>query len=239
MKSVLFPISVSTEAFSSETVVGSLQAFKWKPQEVYFLVADELQLYNWIASDSASKIGPTLRRFYEGNRYTIERAKWVEKLKRQVGFLQTAHTVGCFGTTHFVDKEYVRIHRNICILFEMDDLFRRDIQQSALSFVASRGQVAPLSEKARRLSVAYALEEIAVNLRVRVSAGIEAECYQGKFLKSLVKLYYGLYDVNVWDLCSCKPSKVLFSFFSIANSNAGPRWVKVASTSDALKAHCY
>jgi hypothetical protein len=227
MRSFLLPISVDSTAFSSIDYAAAIDALPVTPNRALFLVADRLQIYNK-AADSTDRIGSLIARFAASQRYLIERRKWLARIRGRSTFLSTCQEVRVEGIAEFADAECFKVLRNVRILFELDQSFHHAVSETAELF-ASRTQ-GTKSEFGRRhaLSIAHTLEEIALNIRIRVHEGVSDEFYPGDYPLPLLKLYQGAYDASVFELAEITPKGVPFAFYSLGRGNGAPTWVRVS-----------
>lgn len=106
--------------------------------------------------------------------------------------------------------------------------FREDVTAAAREhFVRTQEHY---SEIQLRLSKFYIIEEIAINLRIRVRESICDEYYAFRNLKPLMDIYSGKYGINVFALSGTSERKISFSFFEFSNKPTG-FWSKLKNPS--------
>ena len=207
----LFPISVDNDQFTTANIIDAVSSFINDFDEVIFLIADRLQLYNKAEDigDSAT-FAQLIRRIGSRMQYVRERTHWLARMRPLISGGQKVRWK-IISIDDVTDAAFFRAYRNVVIAFNTVPEFRNDVQECALAHVAKQPRHDP--EQARRLAEAYILEEIAINLRVRVLDGVDAEFYYGKFLDPLVRLYQGRYDIDVALLAGTESRARSYRFF--------------------------
>jgi hypothetical protein len=210
----LFPISVDSAFFRTSTVIPALQAIGRKYKSVLFLVADSLQIYNklWSAAQR-SDLGIALEDFERLRQsYLTERMKWIARLCRQMhGPHPCDWTVR--SSYDYMDAAFWRIYQRLLVLRCMSDELRKDIGHSALEHTRRQKQL-KFSKESKRLSEAYILEELVLNIRVRVFERIDSEFYLGEYPKPLLQLYASRYGLGVGALAGRNTNDMEFRFFN-------------------------
>jgi hypothetical protein len=220
----LFPISASNVRFTSARTANCLASVTEHNDYITFLIADRLQMYNDAANkwphrdvDEIAKLNSPSKEFY------AQRRRWLEKLIRAIGI--GANRVETINMDDVCDAPCFSILRNINILYDINDEFRSDINDEVYSYLEKRKSYIDFQRSAR-LGVHYVLEEIAVNLRVRVSAEIENEYYIGEQLAVLPKLYSGSYNVKISDLTNYNTRDLKFRFFCWREDGTEASWIE-------------
>lgn len=210
----LFPISVANRQFSTDNVQKVLSKLPNRITHLTFLIADWLQLYNKVknCSDTES-LGKVIRDYNERNRELENRHRWLEKiLESSTNLLMASHEI--VGMEHYFDGLYANTFRNINILHSIDEKFSRDINKAALLFL-SKGNMRS-NKIAIKLSEQYILEEIALNIRIRVKENLDEEYYLGLYHVPMLRIYANCYSASVQDLLGkAIPHKTDFKFYSI------------------------
>jgi len=215
----LVPISVSTQRFTTRRIRGVLPTILDRNSSIYFLIADRLQMYNNAAKFTE---GANLNEIVNWNsfppQYYQQREKWLRKVCK---FCRSKNNYFHFVNMDDVcDNHAFVILRNINILYDINSSFRHDVLNQAYIELNKRKSYADF-EMSSRLSVHYLLEEIAVNVRIRVIEGIENEYYMGDQLMILPKLYAGLYGIKIFDLAGVANEGKSFNFFYWAEDDDG------------------
>jgi len=211
---VLFPISIANRTFSTENVRQGLANLPPYVSKVTFLVADWLQLYNKVNNCSqTATLGSIIRDYNKRNKDLEYRHKWLEKLLESSHNL-TIPSYEIFGMEHYFDAAYANVFRNINILKSVDKRFSRDITNAANLFFSTGNKVK--NDVALKLSEQYILEEIALNIRIRVIENIHEEYYFGSYPLPMIKIYTNSYLANAKELTGNDVlTNTPFKFFSI------------------------
>ncbi len=96
------------------------------------------------------------------------------------------------GVEDLLDKRTYFSLRSVWLLYRVDSKFAEDINIIADKFVLKRGWNTT-GKLAMEMSIAYLIEEVALNLRIRVGDAIDDEYYLGETLNVLPRLYRGEY----------------------------------------------
>lgn len=230
----LFPISLSNQRFSTALVVPAIDSLVDKYDEVLFLIADRLQVYNRAIGFSDNL---HTRSKFEGFRKMVrltgtfeERRRWLDKVKIQLGERAIAIKWRIESIDAIADAKAFEILRNIDILFGVDRKFRLDVQESANDFALRHPE--HLRSVASLLSTRYILEELALSIRMRVQRRYTDEYYIGSTLLPALRLYSGKYVATPWELAGLQPTKADFRFFELIQQDlAPPYWAQVLSNS--------
>jgi len=203
--------------------LSALSTLRDKYDEIVFLIADDLQLYNKASVlQGESSLGATIREFNSKNVYFIEKRRWLLKLRQQLP-ADVRNAVWTFtNISKTTDRTFYAIMRNVSILYELSSEFRRDVDEAAHSY-CSRTKI-HFSAPQLGLSVHYILEEIAINIRLRLFEGLYAEYYAFDLPKPLLKLYAGNYDVTVFSMAGLSPNNTTYEFYTFRNGRS-PTWV--------------
>lgn len=212
----LFPISVSNRMFSTGNIRNALLKLPDRVTEVTFLIADWLQLYNRANGCNESfGLGAVIRDYSERNKDLINRQRWL------TNFLETypdtiQASVKIVGMDHYFDASYANAFRNVNILNSVDDDFKKDVKEAAQRFLSSSNK--KKNKIALSLSEQYILEEIALNVRIRVKEIVEEEYYLGRYHLPMLKVYNNCYSANPHDLLGGEIQKNLdYRFYSLNN----------------------
>jgi hypothetical protein len=219
---ILFPISVDSKRFSSTDTQAALNAIPLECEEIIFLVADGLQLYNKATLVSSQNLNNILNNFKIGNQYYTEREKWIKGLKPKILSPLSASTWTITSFSELTDNVFHSIYRNCLIAYFALDNFRNDIIETA-KLHRSKYLDFP-SDYDTNLSIGYIIEEIALNLRLRVISNIRHEYYMGILPEPLLKLYNDKYDVSIYSICGINKSEEDFFFYQ---KKIGQSWERV------------
>jgi len=224
-RKALFPISVDNPGFGTEFTVGALSAIKETYDEIVFFVADELQVYNKVSrAKNGEELTHALALFAEKNVYFAERKQWLGKLKTSLPKNVRAATWTFAHISTFIDRRFYNILRNVTIAFETIPLFQNDIKTAAEQYcIRTKGEFSAIE---KRLSELYIIEEIAVNIRMRVVEQIEAEYYPFKYPKPLRRIYTGDYGISVFALAGMPERNFEFIFYDFSSTPPRPAWNK-------------
>lgn len=210
----LLPISVSNRIFSSDNIRNALLKLPDRVTEITFLIADWLQLYNRANNCNESVgLGAVIRDYTERNNDFINRQRWISNFLETYPETMRA-SVKIVGMDHFFDAAYANTFRNINILNSVDSEFRNDVKDAAQRFLSSSNK--KKGKISQSLSEQYILEEIALNIRIRVKELIEEEYYLGKYHLPMLKIYKNCYTASPHDLLGGEILKTLdYKFFSL------------------------
>jgi hypothetical protein len=211
----LFPISVDSKHFGTEETINALNNISIPYSEIVFLVADGLQLYNKAAQSSTndSSLNTIISNFKLNNNYYVERERWLQSVKSKTNNLVSNAYWNITNIFLISDNVFHDIYRNIFVSYLSLGNFRNDVIHAAKKH---RKRISKqFSEYDLELSIAYIIEEIAVNLRLRVVEKIEAEYYIGSLLEPLVNLYFGKYDIDVFTLAGVSKYEMEFKFYYV------------------------
>ncbi len=223
--SALFPISVSNRLFSTANIKRALGLMPTTITDVTFLIADWLQLYNRaINCNETLGLGEVIRDYRERNNDLMNRQRWISNFLDSYPDVLDAK-IKIVGMEHYFDASYANVFRNINILYSVDEHFKNDIRSAANVYLCKRknlGKTIALS-----LSEQYILEEIALNIRIRVKEMIEEEYYLGKYHFPMLKVYKNCYSATPEDLLGGEISHGMsYKFFSLSDPNA-ESWISV------------
>jgi hypothetical protein len=221
----LVPISVGSDLFRTNIFLQALRPLLSRHSCFIFLVADEIQIYNKISRiNSAAEFVKTLNSFRSKNQYIEERQVWIDRVFS--GLKQEDYKVpewSVFGIDNFIDKEFYHVYKSVLLMYESVSAFKYDIIEAARLHVEKYNNIQD-HERQVNLAIYYLLEEIAVNIRLRVCEKIFYEYYIGENLLPLIKLYHGLYDLKVEELIGYFPSSKPFLFYHYINSPDSQQW---------------
>jgi len=220
----LFPISLDSTSFRTSVVVPALKPICKDYEEILFLIADSLQVYNKASAVGTLESLRTVLENFENlrNEYLSQRSKWLARL-RKMADPEGAVKWRVVSFYDFMDKEFWGVYRRVLLAFHTLDPLHRDIEQTAREHREKRQSLGK-PEMEQRLSEAYVLEEIALNIRVRVLESVESEFYLGEYLPPLLTLYRGSYDVDVFTMAGLSTREAQFRFFTLVEKNGKPSW---------------
>jgi tRNA-dependent cyclodipeptide synthase len=221
----LFAISLSNERFSTEFVVPAVDSLLDRYDEITFLIADKLQLYNsalrFYATLGHNADGQRVRPFDAESRLSStlnERKRWLNRVREHAGAKATHVKWNILSVEDISDSRAFAILRRVNILLGIDQHFRADIRGAALDYAARHQQ---FPETAALLSEKYIIEEIALSVRLRVISEIFDEYYIGTSLKPIVHIYQNKYLASPWELAGLEARPDMkFRFFD-ASATAG------------------
>lgn len=222
VRKALFPISVDSKRFTTSSVIPALQAFVPQFQQVIVLIADGLHLYNKAQNVSDGMgLSNAIQEFNVRGAYFEQRRKWIDQVCAKI---IVSHKIEwrVLNINAVTDEVFYPIYRNVVIAFNTIDPFRHDVQEAAKAHSLKRAALPSAQEV--RLSEAYILEEIAVNLRIRVVEDVEAEFYMGEYLGVLQDLYQGKYGIDVRMLSGIRDARPDFHFFRFVNTALRREW---------------
>lgn len=221
LRRALFPVSVDSSAFSTERVLEALDILPSYIDELTFLIADRLQLYNKVSAVEDSRGVPgAIISFAETSSYLEERRTWLSRILVR-SRPQIADAYRIIGVDDVSDRALHSIFRNVLVAFHSLPSFRADVELAAAAHVAKTRTVSP--ESAVGLAATYILEEIALNVRIHVGDAIQAEFYMGDYPVSLLGVYTGRYGISASTLANVDKADD-FAFFSIRQTDDGPVW---------------
>ena len=221
----LFPISVSNQRFSSERVSMLLPQILYRYDEIVFIVADHLQLYNKaMRSANESSLADVVREFGARQEHVRQRRRWLERLRRRLDPNHCGAQWTVWGVEDIADSTCFHIFRNVMVAYYATPALQKDVISAAMSFASNRQDIYPF-ELRKSLSMGYLLEELALSIRVKVLGKIWDEYYDGQHSQVMMKLYAGAYPVSVFDLAfkvECLDHR--FRFFQPENSVSCLSW---------------
>lgn len=227
-RKALFPVSPSNSRFSTKVSLAALGGIVEQYEELLFIFADQLQLYN-----KACEVSPensllnvieqfALRR----ESYLDERKKWLQSIRTQC---ERTHRIGkwmTYGVRDLTDESFFGIYRRVLIAFHTVADFRRDVTRAAEEH-CNRNYAPGSIEMEIRLSEAYILEEIALSVRIHVLEDVCAEYYIGQHLIPMLNVYAGVYGIDVFTLAGVSKRNDPFRFYEYPLDDSVPRWREV------------
>lgn len=227
MRSALFPLSVSNELFSSARYLDCLGAIPVEQiDSCTFLIADQLQIYNLSGTLPVSEVLTKST----ATSHRLERARWISRiidtLQHTDKWSQRPIEFSIISIEQILDAAFFRIYRGLRVLFSTSERFKKDVVTAARNHVLSLVQPR-FPETMVALSTDYIIEELAINVRVRVGNQLLFEFYPGEYHTPLINLYRGLYGVTHFDLCGRSASSEIYRFFSF--SDASGEWKDVSN----------
>jgi hypothetical protein len=225
-RKALIPISIDNPGFSTTLMISALSAIKEKYDEFVFLVADDLQLYNKVTEvRSGAELSQALKLFKEKHIYFEEKKRWLEKLRKQSrGDVQNIKWT-ITNISNFTDRIFYNIWRNLTVFYQTIPQFRDDVTEAARQHHIRLRET--FSDTQIRLSKFYIIEEIAINIRMRVCEGIGGEYYAFNSLKPLLKVYAGDYGISVFTLADLPEQIAEFAFYKFTNT-PDAHWTKIS-----------
>lgn len=223
MRAALFPISPGRERFSTESTLRALIAIPAHYDEIVFLLADRLQMYNLALKNYDTKPSSSVLESIESsNDFRVQRKNWLARITSQMQ--KTIPTTRWkFATVDDVaDADYIKICRRVIIAYFTCHLFRAAVDQSALQHVTNRFR--PNHTLACELSCAYILEEVALSIRQHVFSGIRDEFYIGTHMPLIIDLYAGRLGIKVSSLAGVAESECDYRFYSWSPLSGGGHW---------------
>jgi hypothetical protein len=209
----LFPISLDNPDFRTNTVLPAIRDILRNYSFILFLVANDLQLYN--KADEVTSIGllKTVFADFEKQRksYFDERYKWLMKVINSLGSEFPLKRYAIRSVADFTDRSFYEIYRKVLITFYMVPEFRIDVER----IVGSRIQGSNIESRAGKLSRAYILEEIALNIRIRLLENITGEFYIGTLPRPLINIHNGSYKIDAWTLAGLSGKKSEMHFYEL------------------------
>ncbi|WGH75655.1 hypothetical protein P8625_00390 [Tenacibaculum tangerinum] len=214
MNKAFFPISVDNKNYSSKNLSALIKIIlELDDCRPYFLIADNLQLYNKVKQTN-KELSFIVQNFKTKNQYFPERVKWINKVFKR-DFPQIDESVfkkwKIKNVSEITDHKFFNIYRSLLILFNVDDEFRNDLSEAAENHTIYES--IDSTELQIRLNRLYVLEEIAINLRMRVFNKLYSEYYLGQLPSVLTKIYYEKYSLNIKDLTGKNLSGLDFKFY--------------------------
>jgi hypothetical protein len=219
-----FGISVDSSAFRSAVMSQALSSGLRDYEQITFFVADRINVYNDVAKIAHDPSLLSHADFGGWSRLDLEeRRRWLAKLRSDLGRWPLGQSWRVVGVSDAFDNKTGDIYRGVLILYEVDNAFRRDVNELARGFSLTRRFLAPI-DVVRRLSVRYLLEEIAINIRFRVCERILDEYYPGPTMKVLPRLYWGQYIKSAFQLAGLhQDNGADFRFFEWQGAEEGWR----------------
>jgi tRNA-dependent cyclodipeptide synthase len=190
MRKALFGISLDNPLYSSATMRAGLSAGLRSYDEIVFLIADSLQIYNYVAKNISDKTSAAATDWSAPHsQYFVERSKWLAKIRARLPKWDPNQKWTVVSVNTIADRKAFQIQRSVRILYAVDESFRNDVVAFAQKF-ADRDTDTRNFDQRINLSVLYILEEIALNIRLRIKLNIEDEYYLGHTF-SLFRNIYG------------------------------------------------
>lgn len=215
MKKALFGISLDNPLYSTARMRAGLIEGLREFDEVVFLIADSLQIYNHVSKNVGDSMAmSSIDWSAPHSQYFAERTIWLNKIRTRLPEWPDDQKWTIAGVNSVADKKAFQIQRSVRILYAVDATFRSDVIDNAKKF-AERGLDSKTFESRVSLSILYILEEIALNVKLRVQYGIEDEFYLGDTFEIFRNVYAGKYMKNHDELFGRKSrSRKLFRFHS-------------------------
>jgi tRNA-dependent cyclodipeptide synthase len=226
----LFPISLANQSFSTYNVEPAIRSVASNYSSIYVLIADDLQIYNFVARHAQMVTGFSFREAEKSaTRLMSERTAWFNRLRLKVGEVGAHVSWHLLSIKSVADARAYRILRNVRILYDLDDSFRFDVDEWAESFLRTRRRAILDIGVQRRMSIQYILEEAALSMRLRVVNKIYDEFYMGSTTKPIQKIYAGEYLASAFDLALVGDGLDRFRFFEYdRDGNVRGEWKSVS-----------
>ena len=215
----LFPISLNNQAFSTNRVLPALPHVFTRYNEVVFLVADHLQLYNKAlrVADGLS-LSRIIREFTTNQHYREQRSKWVQRMTSQMQSSGHSHWT-LIGIDDITDPKCFNIFRNVMLAYYSIPCFRNDVDRSARWHAQQARNSHYSADRREQLSRGYILEEIALSIRIHVINEIDDEYYMRQQSPPIVNLYHGRYEFSAFDLAEMPNDGRLIRFYYLNGSD--------------------
>jgi hypothetical protein len=195
----LVGISVDSSLFTTSRMLVAITALR-DYDHITFLIADDLQVYNELAKIVGDHDQLVTASWNRRRNSLSERKKWLSRVRLQFQDWPTSQKWRIVGVRDVADHRSWEILRAIRLLYILDPKFKNDVIAQARSFVATRVQHLSNSDIFEQLSIEYILEEVALNLRVRIIGAIEDEFYLGNIVSVLPRIYQGEYMKSAVEL---------------------------------------
>jgi hypothetical protein len=222
---ILFAISVDSKRFGTNETIHALNLIPNKYDEFHFLIADGLQLYNKAAQvDNGKPLNSILTNFRLKNDYYVERERWLKNIKPHLNQIVSTSHWNILNNFSVSDSLFHDIYRNVFISFLTLPDFKQDILDAALKH--RKKYEGTDAQFYIDLSTAYIIEEIALNLRIRVINNVNDEFYLGELPLPLIKLYKNGYQVDVLTLCGLQRNETKFRFFHAPKHDDINLWIE-------------
>lgn len=224
LKKAFIGISIAGMQNASDAFVAAFQRLDERLDEIIFLVFDDIHLYNRVIRSPNELLPVTIGKFLSGPRYLEERTMWINRISNQIPVIHNCAKVRVLNVYSVTDKHCYKIIRNLFLLYSVDQVFRADILSAVNEYQKRSSDIAFDSKLSCELSIAYILEEIAINIRVRLLRRLEIEYYPGKCIPPLVDLYKGKYSASVYEIAERKMKNMQFDFFEWRVENDKLGW---------------
>jgi hypothetical protein len=223
----LFPISIDSELFTTDRATKALSLIGDIYDEIFFIIADTIPLYNKAMSiKSPADFSQTTKEFQTTKQvYRTDKSRWIKKITSKIFKDHSKPICTILDTNDLYDKHFFDIYRNIVIMYSTSNQFRNDVVISVNEHFYGKN-TAPIQHKRLKLSTAYILEEIALNIRARTFLKIESEYYLGSLPKPLLGLYNNYYGISIYDLTNAEKININFSFYTFRDETDIPYWKK-------------
>lgn len=199
-------------------------------EEVVFIIADRLQVYNKVMrSSEPSSLSIVLRDFHANQQHVEQRRRWLNKVRNRLDPNRSGSKWTVIGIDDVSDTQCFQIFRNVMLAYYTIHEFRNSVKLAAEDYVVRRQDCYPIDIK-RRLSIAYILEELAISIRIRVLFEIQDEYYDGRQAPVIMKMYEGDYPISVFDIAGKQENQSnKFLFFRPSEASGGLPWEEYSS----------
>lgn len=215
MKIALFGISLDNPLYSTARMRAGLIEGLREYDEVIFLIADSLQIYNHVSKNVGDNMAmSSIDWSTPHSQYFAERTIWLNKIRTRLPEWPDHQKWTITGVNSVADRKAFQIQRSVRILYAVDGTFRNDVIESAKRFAGYNFDSKTIENRVS-LSILYILEEIALNVKLRIQFGIEDEFYLGDTFEIFRNVYAGKYMKDHYELFGRKrSSKKVFRFHS-------------------------
>jgi hypothetical protein len=211
-----FPLSPRGKRLTSRTARAMAEALPEGLNHALVLVADELDRYNTAIHEVLNK---GIQEETTSEVSFQDAAILIDSLHSRV----TVHSVRMADAE---DSLFADALRELVVSYHTNQRFRKDVVSTALSYVARKGWSRnPIIVE---LSSMYVLEELALNMRIRVEGSIAHEFYFGDTILPLLRLYEGTYGMHPAELLGLPKPDIEFDFYEWVEEPS-PRWKKADS----------
>jgi tRNA-dependent cyclodipeptide synthase len=201
MAQALIGVSLDNRAYSTEVLYSAMLSGLSRFSQIHFLIADRLQMYNRVATASTDPILLSAMNFASNSRVEFdERAAWLKKLKEKLPSEFGNQKWVILSIDDIADTRAFRTLRAVRMLYRVDAEFRADVDRAARQIVERRQLTYEQAFIWQGLSVDYIIEEVALNIRLRLGRRIHSEFYLGTTFYIFLRMYRGEYSKSVHDL---------------------------------------
>ena len=227
MKRFLFPISLGNNLFSTERVLSGLHTIPEAYDEIVFIIADQIQLFNRaLGVRDGSSLDDTIQRFYSGRTLFEQRRIWLDRLKKELSDSSNFPIWRIYGLDDIADQMFARIYRNVLIMYHTIPQFQIDLDNEARGHLSKRLGAVNSTDENVKLSASYILEEIAASVRLHVCEDIPDEFYLGRHLNCVLRLYSSHYGIGVFSIAGVESTATKWRFFESSSDSQQSEWIE-------------